>query len=70
MGGWLGGCVVSCFSCLLWLVSLFVDWLVTCLLDCLLLASLLASFFGLLCLLLLMYFPWLTCEARAIENQA
>ena len=69
MGGWAGVWLVALVACYGWLVCLLIGWLLACLTVCLL-ASLLASFFGLLCLLVLMYFPWLTCEARAIENQA
>ena len=62
-----------------WLAHWLVGWLVGCLLALLvgLLAHLLACsfacflacFFGLLCLLILICFAWLTCEARAVEHQ-
>ena len=68
---WLGSWL-RYFACL---VGWFVDWLAGCLLGLLtrlLSRSLdcwLAYFFGLLCLLVLICFAWLTCEARAVEHQ-
>jgi len=57
------------------MVGWFVGWLVACLLGLLTrllarsLACCLASYFSLLCLLVLICFAWLTCEARAVEHQ-
>ena len=69
--GWLVGWLVACLLAWLigWLVVWLLDWLVVCLLTCSLAHSLARLLAYLLFMVCSACVAWLTCEARAVEQQ-